>query len=111
VSRALLLDWRLPHRATCQRSWKAGLATVLTCAVVGLDGAFVEVEANIGFGLPAFTVVGLPEAAVQESRERVRAAVKNAGCVFPMRWVTVNLAPVDLKKEGPLLLTDWPVLP
>ena len=61
--------------------------------------------------VPTITVVGLPEAAVQESRERVRAAVKNAGCVFPMRRVTVNLAPVDLKKEGPLLLTDCPVLP
>jgi magnesium chelatase family protein len=77
------------------------LAKVLTCAVVGLDGAIVEVEADIGFGLPAFTVVGLPDAAVQESRERVRAAVKNSGCVFPMRRVTVNLAPADLKKEGP----------
>jgi magnesium chelatase family protein len=77
------------------------LAKVLTCAVIGLDGAIVEVEADIGFGLPAFTVVGLPDAAVQESRERVRAAVKNSGCVFPMRRVTVNLAPADLKKEGP----------
>ncbi len=77
------------------------LAKVLTCAVVGLDGALVEVEADIGLGLPAFTVVGLPDAAVQESRERVRAAIKNSGCVFPMRRVTVNLAPADLKKEGP----------
>src|SRR6185437_2868084 len=77
------------------------LAKVLTCAVVGLDGAIVEVEADIGIGLPAFTVVGLPDAAVQEARERVRSAVKNSGCVFPMRRVTVNLAPADLKKEGP----------
>ena len=77
------------------------LAKVLTCAVVGLDGAIVEVEADIGTGLPAFTVVGLPDAAVQEARERVRAAVRNSGCVFPMRRVTVNLAPADLKKEGP----------
>ncbi|HEX5414106.1 MAG TPA: YifB family Mg chelatase-like AAA ATPase [Chloroflexota bacterium] len=77
------------------------LAKVLTCAVVGLDGAIVEVEADIGIGLPAFTVVGLPDAAVQEARERVRSAVKNSGCVFPMRRVTVNLAPADIKKEGP----------
>ena len=77
------------------------LAKVLTCAVVGLDGALVEVEADIGYGLPSFTVVGLPDAAVQESRERVRAAIKNSGCVFPIRRVTVNLAPADLKKEGP----------
>jgi magnesium chelatase family protein len=77
------------------------LAKVLTCAVVGLDGALVEVEADIGMGLPAFTVVGLPDAAVQESRERIRAAIKNSGCVLPMRRVTMNLAPADLKKEGP----------
>ena len=77
------------------------LAKVLTCAVVGLDGAIVEVEADIGVGLPAFNVVGLPDAAVQEARERVRAAVKNSGCIFPIRRVTVNLAPADLKKEGP----------
>ena len=77
------------------------LAKVLTCAVVGLDGALVEVEADIGMGLPALTVVGLPDAAVQESRERVRVATKNSGCVFPLRRVTVNLAPADLKKEGP----------
>ncbi|HLH71823.1 MAG TPA: YifB family Mg chelatase-like AAA ATPase [Chloroflexota bacterium] len=77
------------------------LAKVLTCAVIGLDGAIVEVEADIGFGLPAFTIVGLPDAAVQEARERVRAAIRNSGCVFPMRKVIVNLAPADLKKEGP----------
>ena len=70
---------------------------VLTCAVVGLDGALVEVEADIGMGLHALTVVGLPDAAVQESRERVRAAIKNSGCVFPLRRFTVNLAPADLK--------------
>ncbi len=77
------------------------LAKVLTCAVIGLDGALVEVEADIGTGLPAFNVVGLPDASVQESRERVRAAIRNSGCVFPLRRVTVNLAPADLKKEGP----------
>ena len=73
------------------------LAKVLTCAVVGLDGALVEVEADIGMGLPALTVVGLPDAAITESRERVRAAIKNSGCVFSLRRVTVNLAPADLK--------------
>jgi len=77
------------------------LAKVLTCGVVGLDGALVEVEADIGVGLPGFTIVGLPDVAVQEARERVRAAVKNSGCIFPLRRVTVNLAPADLKKEGP----------
>ena len=55
------------------------LAKVLTCAVVGLEGALVEVEVDIGPGLPAFTIVGLPDAAVQEAKERVRAAIKNSG--------------------------------
>ncbi|MBI4338104.1 MAG: YifB family Mg chelatase-like AAA ATPase [Chloroflexi bacterium] len=77
------------------------LAKVLTCAVVGLEGAIVEVEVDISPGLPAFTVVGLADTAVQEARERVRAAVRNSGCEFPMRRITVNLAPADLKKEGP----------
>jgi hypothetical protein len=58
-------------------------AKVLTCAVVGLDGALVEVEVDIAPGLPRFNVVGLPDAAVQEARERVRAAVRNSGFAFP----------------------------
>ncbi len=77
------------------------LAKVNSCAVVGLDGALVEVEVDISQGLPAFTVVGLPDAAVQEARERVRAAIRNSGCTFPNKRITVNLAPADLKKEGP----------
>ena len=77
------------------------LAKVTSCAVVGLEGALVEVEVDISPGLPSFTIVGLPDAAVQESRERVRAAIRNSGCQFPMRRITVNLAPADLKKAGP----------
>ena len=77
------------------------LAKVYTCAVVGLEGRIIEVEVDISPGLPTVTVVGLGDKAVQESRERVRAAVRNCGCDFPMRRVTVNLAPADLKKEGP----------
>ena len=77
------------------------LAKVNSCAVVGLEGYMVQVEVDITSGLPAFFVVGLPDEAVQESRERVRAAVRNSGFTFPMRRVAVNLAPADLKKEGP----------
>jgi len=77
------------------------LAKTKTCAVVGLDGFVVEVEVDISPGLPAFTIVGLPDAAVQESRERVRAAIRNSGAEFPMRRITVSLAPADLKKTGP----------
>jgi magnesium chelatase family protein len=77
------------------------LAKTKTCAVVGLDGHVVEVEVDISPGLPAFNIVGLPDAAVQESKERVRAAIRNSGGEFPMRRITVSLAPADLKKSGP----------
>ena len=77
------------------------LAKVRSGAVVGLDGAIVEVEVDKSSGLPAFTIVGLPDAAVQESKERVRAAIRNSGCTFPMKRIVVNLAPADLKKAGP----------
>src|SRR5262245_25503770 len=79
----------------------AVLAKVLTCAVVGLDGALVEAEVDIGPGLPRFEVVGLPDAAIQEARERVRVAVRNSGLEFPLRRITVSLAPAVLRKEGP----------
>ena len=77
------------------------LATAQTCAVIGLDGQLIQAETDISPGLPAFHIVGLPDTAVQEAKERVRAAVRNSGCEFPMRRITVNLAPADLKKAGP----------
>ncbi len=77
------------------------LAKVNSCAVVGLDGVLVEVEVFVGGGIPGIVVVGLPDAAVQESRERVRAAIRNSGGRVPGGHVTVNLAPADLKKAGP----------
>ena len=77
------------------------LAKVTSFAVIGLEGAAIEVEVDISRGLSSFIIVGLPDAAVQESRERVRAAVKNSGCSFPGSRLTVNLAPADLRKEGP----------
>ena len=77
------------------------LARALTFSLLGVDGVPVTVEADIHSGLPAFTIVGLPDAAVQESRERVRAALLNSGFEFPLRRITVNLAPADLRKAGP----------
>lgn len=77
------------------------LARVLSCAVIGLDGVLVEVEIDSGQGQPGMTIVGLPDTAVQESRERVRAAIRNSGARFPLGRVTVNLAPADIRKEGP----------
>jgi magnesium chelatase family protein len=76
------------------------LASVLTGAAVGLDCSLVEVQVDLAQGLPKFTVVGLPDTAVQEARERVRAAVRNSGYPFPLKRVTVNLAPAEVRKEG-----------
>lgn len=77
------------------------LARVHSCAVIGLDGVIVEVEVDTGGGLPKMVIVGLPDAAVQESRERVKSAIKNAGLLPARRFLTVNLAPASVRKEGP----------
>ena len=76
------------------------LARVLSSAVIGIDAYLVEVEVDIAQGLPTFTTVGLPEAAVKESRERVKSAIHNSGYRFPADRITVNLAPANIKKEG-----------
>ncbi len=80
---------------------------VLSLGLFGLDGYPVTVEADTSNGLPAFDVVGLPDAAVSESRERVRAAMRNSGFSFPVSRITVNLAPADKKKTGPIY--DLPI--
>ena len=76
------------------------LSKVISFALSGLEGVPVEVETDINNGLPSYELVGLPDAAVKESRERVRSALKNSGRKFPSGKITVNLAPADLKKEG-----------
>jgi len=83
------------------------LARVFSCAVIGLEGVIVEIEVDIGRGLPGMTIVGLPDAAVQESRERVQSAIKNSGLPFPRQRVLVNMAPADVRKEGPVY--DLPI--
>ena len=83
------------------------LARARSVALIGVDAVPVEVEVDVSPGLPAFTVVGLPDQAVSEARERVRAAVRNSGLPFPAARITVNLAPADLRKEGPLY--DLPI--
>lgn len=75
-------------------------AQVYGAATLGINGALVTVEVDIANGLPGLDIVGLPDAAVKESKERVRAAIKNAGLEFPVRRVTVNLAPADMRKDG-----------
>ncbi|MCD6303191.1 MAG: YifB family Mg chelatase-like AAA ATPase [Anaerolineae bacterium] len=78
------------------------LATITSCALVGLEGVLVEVEVDVHAGqVGRIDIVGLPDAAVQESRQRVRSAINNSQLSFPMRHVTINLAPADLRKEGP----------
>ncbi|NLK51245.1 MAG: YifB family Mg chelatase-like AAA ATPase [Syntrophomonadaceae bacterium] len=77
------------------------LARVASLGLLGLEGYPVQVEVDVSNGLPAFDLVGLPSTAVRESRERVRSAIRNAGFDFPLQRITVNLAPADLRKEGP----------
>src|SRR5258706_13249771 len=76
------------------------VARVSSCALWGLEAALVTVEVDVASGLPNFMVVGLPDAAVSEARERVRAAIRNSGFDFPLRRVVVNLGPAERRKEG-----------
>src|SRR5687768_6436852 len=77
------------------------LASMATFAIEGVESREVTVEVDVRQGLPAFTVVGLPDAAVREARERVRAALLNSGLEFPLKRLTANLAPADHRKAGP----------
>ncbi len=83
------------------------LSRVISCAFQGIEAQPVEVEVSLSRGLPAFTIVGLPEVAVKESRERVESAIKSTGFEFPVKKITVNLAPADIRKEGTSL--DLPI--
>src|SRR4030081_1457995 len=76
------------------------LACLRTAAVFGVDACPVHVEVDVSFGLPAFTMVGLPDTSVRESRDRVRSAIRNSGFEFPPHRITVNLAPADVRKAG-----------
>lgn len=81
---------------------------IKSVGIFGIDSYMIEIEADISNGLPSFDIVGLPDAAVKESRDRVRAAIKNCGFKFPVSRITVNLAPANRKKEGSIY--DLPVL-
>ncbi len=76
------------------------MSRVLSCATLGIDAYIVRIETDLDYQLPAFSVVGLPDNAVKESRDRVTAAIRNSGRPFPNRRVTVNMAPADIRKEG-----------
>ncbi len=81
---------------------------ILSAGIVGIEGYIVAVECDLSSGLPRFDIVGLPDAAVKEAGERVRAAIKNCGYSFPVSRITINLAPADTRKEGPIY--DLPIL-
>jgi magnesium chelatase family protein len=83
------------------------LAQVTSCALVGLEGVLVAVEVDTSRGRPQLNIVGLPDAAVKESSERVRSAIKNSGLSFPLKRITINLAPADIRKAGPVY--DLPI--
>lgn len=83
------------------------LSKINSAGLIGIDGYLVTVEVDIGNGMPSFDVVGLPDTAVKESRERVRAALKNCGFSFPAKRITVNLAPANVKKAGAIY--DLPI--
>lgn len=83
------------------------ISKVLSATCQGIEASLVEVDVDVSLGLPRFAVVGLPDQGVKESKDRVRAAIKNSGLPFPSRKITVNLAPADLKKEGPAF--DLPI--
>jgi magnesium chelatase family protein len=76
------------------------LSTLRTATVVGIEACQVQVEVDVSFGLPGFTMVGLPDVSVRESRDRVRSAIRNSGFDFPPHRITVNLAPADMRKAG-----------
>jgi magnesium chelatase family protein len=83
------------------------LARVWSASLVGIDAVKVGVEVDVSGGLPGIVVLGLPDAAVQESKERVKATLKNAGYAFPLKRIVINLTPADLRKEGPIF--DLPI--
>ena len=78
-----------------------------TAAVFGIEACTVQVEVDVSFGIPSFTMVGLPDMSVRESRDRVRSAIRNSGFDFPPHRITVNLSPADIRKAGSLF--DLPI--
>ena len=84
------------------------IARALSASLAGVDATVVAVEVDVTSGLPSFATVGLPDSSVRESRDRVRAAIKNSGFEFPIERITVNLAPADMRKGVPASTCQWP---
>ena len=83
------------------------ISFIYSAAICGIEANLIDVEIDISSGLPIFSIVGLPDTAVKESKDRVVSAIKNSGFDFPTKKITVNLAPADIKKEGGLF--DLPI--
>ncbi|MBU1932616.1 MAG: hypothetical protein KKC66_01780, partial [Candidatus Omnitrophica bacterium] len=83
------------------------VSKILSAATVGIEARQIEIEVDITKGLPAVVIVGLPDTAIKESRDRVRSAIKNSGFEYPSQKITINLAPCNIKKEGPCF--DLPI--
>ncbi len=96
-----------PKFRTASLGEKLMLAIVESCTLIGISGRLIRVEVDISMGLPGFEIVGLPDTAVKEAKDRVKAAIRNSGFRFPDRKITVNLAPADIKKVGPFF--DLPI--
>src|SRR5215510_7979183 len=92
--------WRSTRAPLLAATPGAMLARLRTAAVFGVEACPVDVEVDVSFGLPRFSMVGLPDASVRESRDRVRSAIRNSGFEFPAHRITVNLAPADVRKAG-----------
>ena len=82
-------------------------ANVFTGSVIGIEGYKISVEVDITPTVPSFTIVGLPDAAVSEAKERIRSAIKNSGYVFPTKRIVINLAPADIKRKDQDLTYLW----
>jgi len=93
---AVKQEWSIMYNKLMEK-----ISIIKSVATVGLEPAVIEVEVNVGAGIPSLIIVGLPDKAVEEAKERVRLALKNSGFDFPQKKVVVNLAPADVKKEGP----------
>ena len=83
------------------------LSRILSAATIGIEARQIEIEVDIVRGLPKVTIVGLPDTAIRESRDRVKSAIKNSQFEYPSEKITINLAPCDIKKEGPCF--DLPI--
>ena len=79
---------------------KAMFTKINTVSLTGLDGSIIEIQTDISNGIVAFDIIGLPDATVKEARERAKASIKNSGCEYPRKRITMNLDPASLKKEG-----------